>query len=85
MSRSNVFAIRRFAGRRQTTWRAGISLCKASAEPDLSAISREADSAGRVAASIRLVDLLAQSDDEAFGPTDVAKPIRILVLHYFPY
>src|SRR2546423_13301828 len=35
--------------------------------------------------SIRLADLLAQSDDDAFRPTDVAKPIGVLVLHYFAY
>src|SRR5436305_9227391 len=34
---------------------------------------------------IRLADLLAQSDDDAFRPADVAKPIRVLVLHHFAY
>src|SRR5207302_9134281 len=33
----------------------------------------------------RLADLLAQSDDDAFRPADVAKPIRVLVLHDFAY
>ena len=35
--------------------------------------------------SIRLADLLGQSDDDAFRPADVAKPIRVLVLHHFAY
>src|SRR5437016_9667400 len=38
-----------------------------------------------VSRSIRLADLLAQSDDDAFRPADVAKPIRVLVLHHFAY
>src|SRR5882672_7476151 len=36
-----------------------------------------------VSRSIRLADLLAQSDDDAFRPSDVAKPICVLVLHHF--
>src|SRR2546421_8719780 len=38
-----------------------------------------------VSRSIRLADLLAQSDDDAFRPADVAKPIRVLILHHFAY
>src|SRR5438093_12220379 len=38
-----------------------------------------------VSLSIRLADLLAQSDDDAFRAADVAKPIRVLVLHHFAY
>src|SRR5438132_4940403 len=38
-----------------------------------------------VSRSIRLADLLGQSDDDAFRPADVAKPIRVLVLHHFAY
>src|ERR1700716_3419233 len=38
-----------------------------------------------VSRSIWLADLLAQSDDDAFGPRDVAKPIRVPVLHHFAY
>src|SRR5687767_8814217 len=30
-------------------------------------------------------ELLAQSDDDVFRPADVAKPIRVLVLHHFAY
>src|SRR5438445_12848230 len=30
-------------------------------------------------------ELLAQSDHDAFRPADVAKPMRILVLHHFAY
>src|SRR5438309_688916 len=30
-------------------------------------------------------ELLAQSDDDAFRPADIAKPMRILVLHHFAY
>ena len=38
-----------------------------------------------VSRSTRLADLLVQSDDDAFRPADVAKPIRVLVLHHFAY
>src|SRR5213082_1007540 len=38
-----------------------------------------------VSRSIRLADLLGQSDDDAFRSADVAKPIRVLVLHHFAY
>ena len=38
-----------------------------------------------VSCSIRLADLFGQSDDDAFRPADVAKPIRVLVLHHFAY
>src|SRR6266540_5428506 len=38
-----------------------------------------------VSRSIRLADLLAQSEDDAFRPADVGKPIRVLVLHHFAY
>src|SRR5947209_4203390 len=38
-----------------------------------------------VSRSIRLADLFGQSDDDAFRPADVAKPIRVLVLHHFAY
>src|SRR5205814_5116559 len=30
-------------------------------------------------------ELLAESDDDAFRPADVGKPIRVLVLHHFAY
>src|SRR6266568_9049934 len=30
-------------------------------------------------------ELLAQSDDDAFRPADVAKPIRVLILDHFAY
>jgi hypothetical protein len=40
---------------------------------------------GGVSRSSRLADPLAQSDDDAFRPTDVGEPIRVLVLHHFAY
>src|SRR6266568_3286778 len=40
---------------------------------------------GAQGASIRLADLLVQSDDDAFGPADVGESIRVLVLHQFAY
>src|SRR5205085_12200317 len=41
--------------------------------------------AGGLSGSIRLTDLLGESDDDAFRPADVAKPIRVLVLRHFAY
>src|SRR5437016_10688680 len=38
-----------------------------------------------VSRSIRLAGLLAQSDDDACRTSDVAKPIRVLVLHHLAY
>src|SRR5437879_8970124 len=38
-----------------------------------------------VSRSIRLADLLAEADDDAFRPAYVAKPIRVLVLHHVAY
>src|SRR5256714_6701121 len=46
---------------------------------------RRLDLRARVRRAGRSADLLAQSDDDAFRPADVAKPIRVLVLHHFAY
>src|SRR6185437_4498159 len=35
--------------------------------------------------TIRLADLLTQSDDDAFRPADVREPIGVPVLHHFAY
>src|SRR5919197_2692418 len=41
-------------------------------------------SARRQSACRALADLLCQSDEKSFGPPDVAEPIRVFVLDYFP-